>query len=162
MKPSALKRKRCAQLFAINRAQIHPRNAENSLPQPQGAKLDTHVLWPLLHVMLANPLFGNQVYGLPPAAASRKSGRSRPRQSPENLRKMYFPDSGNADPGGIPEEFPEEIGSPKWTIRGAPSATCRRPEGAQAPFQTRDCDRGLAGRGQSSSQSPVTLPEFHP
>ena len=66
MKPSALKRKRCAQLFAINRAQIHPRNAENSYSQPQGVKLDTHVAGPLLHVMLSNPLFGNQVYGLPP------------------------------------------------------------------------------------------------
>ena len=158
MKPSALKRKRCAQLFAINRAQIHPRNAENSYSQPQGVKLDTHVAGPLLHVILSNPLFGNQVYGLPPAAVSRESGRPRLRKSPENAFSGLRERGPRRNSGGFPEEF----GSPKWTIRGAPSATCRRPEGAQAPFQTRDCDRGLAGRGQSSSQSPVTLPEFHP
>ena len=151
MKLSALKRKRCAQLFATNRAQIHPRNAENSYSQPQGVKLDTHVAGPLLHVMLANPLLGYQVYGLPPAVnlADRDSG------------KCIFRTPGTR----TPEEFRRNSGGiwePEMDNSGRPSATCRRPEGAQAPFQTRDCDRGLAGRGQSSSQSPVTLPEFHP
>ena len=159
MKPSALKRKRCAQLFATNRAQIHPRNAENSLSQPQGVKLDTHVAGPLLHSMLPNPTVRLQVYGLPSAA-------NLPDWDPG---KCLFRTPGTPVPGtpGGPR------GRPKWTIWSAPPATSRRPEGRggnrvcrrgepQAPFQTRDYDRGSAGRGQSSSQSQVTPPEFHP
>ena len=126
MKPSALKRKRCAQLFATNRAQIHPRNAENSLSQPQGVKLDTHVAGPLLHVMLPNPLFGYQVYGLPPAVnlADRDS---------DNLRKIsgkcIFRTPGTRTPeefrrnsGGIWEPEMDNSGRP---VRHLPEARGR-------------------------------------
>ena len=122
MKPSPLKRKRCAQQFATNGAQFHPQNFEISRWTHRGVKLDTHVLCPLLRRTLSNSepsLFRPLTTGPPRYAFSVPRERSSrgPRGTPGAPEMDYL-----ERPVRHPPEARGARGKPRLQTRPATSS----------------------------------------